>query len=90
MANSAKTLTHEQSWGNFGQPQKQPESPWKKFEHITMPWSNFHSGGKVRKTGFYRLRKGEVVLTVSQQKAVGLKTHGKKKASSRKRVASKG
>ena len=75
---SGKKLTHDQSWGNFGQPQNQPESPWKKFEHITMPWSNFHSGGKVRKTGFYKLKKGEVVLTVPQQKAIGLK-RGKKK-----------
>jgi hypothetical protein len=85
---SGKKLTHDQSWGNFGQPQNQPESPWKKFEHVTMPWSNFHSGGKVRKTGFYKLKKGEVVLTVAQQKAVGIK-HGKKKSSSRKRVAGK-
>jgi hypothetical protein len=42
----------------------------------------------VRKTGFYKLKKGEVVLTVAQQKAVGIK-HGKKKSSSRKRVAGK-
>ena len=47
-----------------------------------------HSGGKVTKTGPYRLRKGEIVLTVGQQKAAGLKTA--KKKSTGKRVASKG
>jgi hypothetical protein len=47
-----------------------------------------HSGGKIRKTGDYRLRKGERVLTIAQQKAVGIKK-GKKKAHGRKRVAGK-
>jgi hypothetical protein len=84
MANSV--MKPKDSWGNFGKPQDQPESPWKKFEHITMPWSNFHNGGKVRKTGFYRLKKNEVVLTVPQQRAIGLK-RGKKKTAPRKRVA---
>ena len=77
------------SWGNFGQPNNQPDSPWKKFEHVTMPWSNFHSGGTVKKTGIYKLKKGERVLTVAQQKSVGIKK-GKKKTNARKRVASKG
>ena len=48
-----------------------------------------HSGGKVTKTGPYRLRKGEIVLTVGQQKAAGLKKTAKKKSTG-KRVASKG
>jgi hypothetical protein len=47
-----------------------------------------HKGGRVRKTGNYRLKKGEVVLTVAQQKAHGLKKE-KRKSSSRKRVAAK-
>jgi len=78
------------SWGNFGQPQNEPESAWKKFSHIVSPISNLHSGGKVKKTGPYRLRKGELVLTISQQKAAGLKKSWKKKVSGRKRVGSKG
>ena len=77
------------SWGNFGKPQKPQESGWEKALHIMSPISNLHSGGKVKRTGNYRLRKGEVVLTVKQQREVGIKT-GKKKSSSRKRVASKG
>ena len=84
------TQPDKSSWGNFGQPQNHPEDAWKKFEHVTMPWSNFHSGGKVRKTGFYKLKKDEMVLTVAQQKSVGLKKGGRKKAVGRKRVASKG
>jgi hypothetical protein len=48
-----------------------------------------HKGGRVKRTGNYRLRKKEVVLTVAQQKAAGIK-RGKKKSSVRKRVASKG
>jgi hypothetical protein len=47
-----------------------------------------HKGGIVKKTGNYRLRAKERVLTVGQQKAAGLKV-GKKKTSTRKRVASK-
>jgi hypothetical protein len=78
------------SWGNFGKPQDQPESAWKKFEHITMPLSNFHKGGRVKKTGVAYVHKGELVLTSKQQKAAGLKKGGKKKVSGRKRVASKG
>lgn len=77
------------SWGNFGQPQKPKESGWKKFLHIASPISNLHSGGRVKRTGNYRLRKGELVLTVSQQKEYGLKKKTSKK-SSRKRVGSKG
>jgi hypothetical protein len=46
-----------------------------------------HSGGMVKKTGNYRLRKGERVLTVTQQKAVGLKKS--KKTGIKKRVATK-
>lgn len=88
MANG--TQPDRSSWGNFGQPQNHPESAWKKFEHITMPWSNFDSGGKVRKTGFYKLKRGEIVLTPSQQKSVGLKKRGRKKTVGRKWVASKG
>jgi hypothetical protein len=52
--------------------------------------ASFHKGGTVKKTGPYRLRKGEKVLTIQQQKSAGLKNTGKKKASYRKRVASKG
>lgn len=51
-------------------------------------YASYHKGGTVKKTGNYRLRKKEVILTVAQQKAVGLKG-GKKKSSVRKRVASK-
>ena len=50
---------------------------------------SFHKGGTVKKTGAYRLKKGEKVLTVAQQKSVGIKSTGKKKSSSHKRVASK-
>lgn len=78
------------SWGNFGQPQKPKESGWKKFLHIASPISNLHKGGTVKKTGNYRLRKKEMVLTVAQQKAAGIKNGSKKKASARKRVVSKG
>lgn len=49
-----------------------------------------HSGGKVKKTGNYRLRKGEAVLTIGQQKEAGIKKDGKKKSGSRKRIVSKG
>ena len=76
-------------WGNFGDPSNHPEDAWTKFAHITMPWSNFDNGGHVRKTGFYKLKKGEMVLTVPQQKSVGLKKGGRKKAVGRKRVAGK-
>lgn len=56
-----------------------------------MSLPKLHSGGKVKKTGNYRLRKGEAVLTIGQQKEVGIKKDGKKKSgSSRKRIASKG
>jgi hypothetical protein len=49
-----------------------------------------HSGGKVKKTGNYRLRKKEIVLTSTQAKAAGIKgAKGKKKAVSRKRISSK-
>jgi hypothetical protein len=78
------------SWGNFGKVYQPQESGWEKFLHITSPISNLHKGGIVKKTGNYRLRKGERVLTVTQQKAAGLKKGGKKKAHARKRVSSKG
>jgi hypothetical protein len=49
-----------------------------------------HSGGKVKKTGNYRLRKKEIVLTATQAKAAGIKgAKGKKKSVSRKRISSK-
>lgn len=47
-----------------------------------------HKGGKVKKTGPYRLRKGEVVLTVGQQREAGLKP-SKKKSGTKKRTTSK-
>ncbi len=47
-----------------------------------------HSGGRVKKTGAYRLRKNEIVLTKGQQKTVGIKQGGKKNAP-RKKVARK-
>lgn len=80
-----KKLTHDQSWGNFGQ--KPQESTWTKAEHVLFPISNFHKGGTVKKTGAYKLKKGERVLTVAQQKSVGIKKG--KKTSGRKRVAGK-
>jgi hypothetical protein len=80
-----KPLTHEQSWGNFGQ--KPKESGWTKAMHVLFPISNFDKGGKVKKTGVYKLKKGERVLTVAQQKSVGIKRG--KKPSGRKRVAGK-
>ncbi len=89
MANNGMPKHDPKSWGNFGQPQKQKESGWKKFLHIASPISNLHKGGAVEKTGNYRLRKGELVLTVSQQKKHGFKKKTSK-YSSRKRVASKG
>jgi len=92
MANqSAPKKVDESSWGNFGKPNDQPSSPWDKFKHITMPITNlFHSGGIVKKTGNYRLRKKEMVLTVSQQKSLGIHKSKGKKTANRKRVASKG
>jgi hypothetical protein len=57
------------------------------------PWSilsylpRLHKGGRVKKTGGYLLRKGEIVLTKKQQKSVGIKQGGKK--STRKRVSGK-
>ena len=50
--------------------------------------SKYHKGGKVKKGGWAKVKKHEVVLTVGQQKAAGLKKGGKKKAS-HKRVAGK-
>ena len=47
-----------------------------------------HKGGKVKRTGAYRLKKGEIVLTAVQAKSHGVKT-GKKKSGSHKRTASK-
>lgn len=47
-----------------------------------------HKGGSVKKTGNYRLKKGEKVLTGPQQKRAGLKKGGKKKHA-KKRVAGK-
>jgi hypothetical protein len=49
-----------------------------------------HSGGTVKKTGNYRLRKGEKVLTIAQQKSVGIKKTGKLKSSPRKISGKKG
>lgn len=51
--------------------------------------TTLHKGGSVRKTGNYRLRKGEIVLTREQQKAHGItrKSAGKRRAG--KRVARK-
>lgn len=46
-----------------------------------------HSGGKVPKTGNYRLRKNEVVLTVGQQKAAGLKKKSSKKTTGKRPAA---
>lgn len=81
-----KKMTHDQAWGNFGQ--KPKESGWTKAMHVLFPISNFDKGGKVKKTGVYKLKKGERVLTIAQQKSVGIK-HGKRKTSGRKRVAGK-
>ena len=47
--------------------------------------SSFKKGGKVKKTGVAKVHKHEVVLTAKQAKQ-----YGKKKASTKKRVASKG
>lgn len=47
-----------------------------------------HSGGKVKKTGAYRLKKNEVVLTSTQAKAAGIKK-GSKKTGSKKSVSKK-
>lgn len=44
-----------------------------------------HSGGKVRKTKAYRLRKGEQVLTKGQQRKAGLlKSRGKSRSKKRR------
>ncbi len=53
------------------------------------PLKSYHKGGRVKKTGPARLKKGELVMTVSQQKSAGLKKNGRKKSNARKRVASK-
>jgi hypothetical protein len=71
---------HNNSPKQFSEPEEGP---------VASAYS-FHKGGTVKKTGNYRLRKGEKVLTISQQKAAGIKKGGKKKANSRKRIASKG
>ena len=54
-----------------------------------LPLKGYHKGGKVKKTGPARLKKGEVVLTASQAKAV-LRKGGNKKKGTHKRVSSKG
>jgi hypothetical protein len=51
--------------------------------------SSYKKGGKVKRTGVAKVHKGEIVLTVAQQKAHGLKK-GKRKATGRKYVVSKG
>jgi hypothetical protein len=83
----AQKRRDRKDWGNFGQKPQKKESGWKKFLHIASPITNFDQGGAVKKTGVYKLKKGEHVLTASQAKAQGLKT-GKKKGT-RKRTASK-
>jgi hypothetical protein len=75
------------SQSKAGDPQKK-EGWGKRFLHALSPISNLHKGGTVKKTGEYRLKKGERVLTGPQQKRAGLKKSGKKKAG-KKRVARK-
>jgi len=61
-------------------------NPWSILNYIP----KLHNGGKVKKTGNYRLRKKEVVLTATQAKAAGIKgAQGKKKTGARKRVSGK-
>ena len=49
------------------------------------PIGNRHKGGKIRKTGPYQLKKGEIVLTAAQAKAKLGKKNSKK--SSRKKAS---
>ena len=54
-----------------------------KLMHVAFPISNLHKGGTVKKTGVYKLKKGEKVLTAAQQKAHGIKKTTKKSHSKR-------
>ena len=56
-------------------------NPWSILSYIP----KLHKGGKVRKTGVYRLKKGEKVITASQEKSC-VKKRGKK---SNRKVISK-
>lgn len=82
--------------GGMGGGKSKPKKPSPTYEDIQEKFapkavpSKYHKGGKVRKTGVAMVKKGERVLTIAQQKSAGLKNSGKKKASTRKRVASKG
>jgi hypothetical protein len=74
--------------GGKGKEQK-PSPSWSDLQEQFAPKA-MHSGGTVKKTGNYRLRKGEKVLTIAQQKSVGIKKTGKLKSSPRKISGKKG
>lgn len=74
--------------GGSDSPQGTPVSD-KYREPESEPLGTLHSGGKVKKTGNYRLRKNELVLTMGQQRSAGLKKTNKK-INTKKRTASKG
>jgi hypothetical protein len=85
----AQERKDKKSWGNFGQKPQKKESGWKKVLHVLSPVSNFDHGGPVKRTGLYKLKKGEHVLTAKQARMHGIKGRGKKK-NGKKRVACKG
>ena len=58
------------------------KNPWSILSYIPLK----HSGGKVRKTGPYRLKKGERVLTATQQKSLGLKKKRAKKSQNKRTI----
>ena len=84
----------KKTWKPTGEgdaPKKKGGGFGKKLLHVLSPISNIgskHKGGSVKKTGNYRLKKGEKVLTGPQQKRAGLKKGGKKKHA-KKRIAGK-
>ncbi len=70
---------------NQGKPQSSGGNPWSILSYLP----RLHKGGKVKRTGGYLLRKGEIVLTPKQAQKHGIKS-GRKKSHGHKRVSAKG
>jgi hypothetical protein len=68
---------------------KEKGSPKQFTGNLASSPTELHKGGIVKKSGYAKVRKGEVMLTAKQTKSLG-KKYGKRKSSTRKRVASKG
>jgi hypothetical protein len=72
-----------------------PPKPSPTFEELEEQFApkaiplSYHKGGRVKKGGYAKVKKNEVVLTVAQQKSVGIKKRGKKKTRTRKVAATK-